>query len=99
MARGFVCERREIVTVVVYDCGLLLIGIRVVDCCLLFTLCGFVSSVLHSHAGIWERQVASFIFEWVHQLEMKGKEGKSRENWHGFVCGLDCALTIKWWTM
>ena len=50
----------------------------VVDCYLSFTLCGFVSSVLHSHSGIWKRQVASFIFGGVLHLKMKGEEGKSR---------------------
>ena len=34
--------------------------------------------MLHSHTGIWKKQVASFIFEWVHHLKMKGKEGKSK---------------------
>ena len=78
MARDFMLERREAVAAVVYDCGLLLIEIRVVDCCSLFTLCDYVSSVLHSHAGIWKRQVASFIFEPVLHLKTMGIEGKSK---------------------
>ena len=59
MTRDFVCERRGIVTAVVYDCGLLLIEIELltVACCLRFVALLVVCFIAtrESFEGEWHR--------------------------------------------